>query len=269
MHKLSLGFSPCPNDTHVFYALVHGIVKATGIALSHQIHDVETLNNMALNESLDVTKVSFYAYAHVTDKYAMLKTGGAMGRSCGPIIVSKKRMSPDELKGKKIAVPGKLTIAYLLTQLFEPAINNNSVLVMPFNEIMAAVRDGVVDAGVIIHESRFTYHTFGLTEVVDLGAWWEKETALPIPLGCIIAKKSLGEGIISEIEHLILASVRYANIHPAETRTYIKSHAAEMDDTVISEHIRLYVNNYTENTGDDGIAAFNKIINLAQDRGLL
>jgi 1,4-dihydroxy-6-naphthoate synthase len=269
MQKLSLGFSPCPNDTYVFYALVHGIVNAANITFSHQIHDVETLNNMALSESLDVTKVSFYAYAHVMDKYALLKTGGAIGRSCGPIIVSKKRISPHELKDKKIAIPGKLTTAYLLTQLFEPAISTENVLVMPFNEIMAAVKDGVADAGVIIHESRFTYHTYGLTEVVDLGAWWERETGLPIPLGCIIAKKSLGEGIISEIEQLILNSVLYAKSRPDETIAYVKTHAAEIDDKVITEHIGLYVNNYTENTGDDGVAACNKIIALAKDKGLL
>ncbi|QWR78050.1 1,4-dihydroxy-6-naphthoate synthase [Candidatus Magnetomonas plexicatena] len=270
MIKLSLGFSPCPNDTYIFYALTHGIIDTEDISfLPAEIHDVETLNSMALRESLDITKVSFYAYLKVREKYALLKTGGAMGHSCGPMIVSKKRILPHELKEKKIAVPGKHTTAYLLTRLFEPEINDDQLLVLPFNDIMTAVRDGIADAGVIIHECRFTYHTYGLTEVIDLGAWWEKETGLPIPLGCIIAKKSLGERTISKIEDFILQSVLYAKAHPAETRNYVKLYAAEMDDKVISDHIALYVNNFTENTGADGTTAFNKIMDFATDRGLL
>ncbi|MBF0465728.1 MAG: 1,4-dihydroxy-6-naphthoate synthase [Nitrospirae bacterium] len=270
MLKFSLGFSPCPNDTYIFYALTHGLIETGDISFAQaQIYDVETLNAMALSESLDVTKVSFYAYLKVREHYALLKTGGAMGRSCGPLIVSKKSIAPHELKGKKIAVPGKLTTAYLLTRLFEPEISDDQIIVLPFNDIMAAVRDGTADAGVIIHECRFTYHTYGLTEVIDLGMWWEKETALPVPLGCIIAKKSLGERTISKIEQFILQSVLYAKAHPVETLNYIRSHAAEMDDKVISGHIALYVNNYTENTGADGAAAFDKVIDFAKNRGLL
>lgn len=264
MKKLSLGYSPCPNDTFIFYALVHEKVKGK-VGFSETLRDVENLNRMALRGELDVTKVSFNAFGHLRDDYCLLRSGSALGRGCGPLIVAKNRIRDKDLARKTIAIPGKMTTAYLLLQLFDPDIKN--IVDMPFDRIMNAVSLGTVDAGLIIHEGRFTYPDYGLSELVDLGQWWEGETGLPVPLGGIVAKRELGADVINEVDSLLKESIEYAFANRDMTRTYVREHAQEMDDEVIEQHIGLYVNDYTLDIGD-GAAAIDELIKRAEKLNL-
>lgn len=268
MRTLSLGYSPCPNDTFIFYALVHGKIDAGDLQFKEILLDVEILNQMAIKGELDITKVSYNAFGNLRDDYCLLCSGGALGKGCGPLVVSAKEYEIKDLKGKTIAIPGKLTTAYLLLQLYDPSFKDN-VKVMVFSDIMEAVKKGDVDAGLIIHESRFTYPSYGLKQVIDLGEWWENETGLPIPLGCIIAKRSLGKELINRIDRLIKESVIYAMKHRAEPVRYIKEHSQELEDSVIARHINLYVNDYSINIGDEGIKAVKRLFEMAEDRGII
>jgi 1,4-dihydroxy-6-naphthoate synthase len=265
---LTLGYSPCPNDTFIFYALVHRKIDTGDLRFREKLLDVETLNQKALRAELDITKVSFHAYGNLRDRYVLLRSGAALGRGCGPLVVAKGNVTMDDLKGKKIAIPGKLTTAYLLLQLYEPLLAGN-VVVMSFDRIMDAVKTGTVDAGLIIHESRFTYPDYGLSGILDLGQWWEDETGLPIPLGCIIAEKSLGLDLIDTIEVLVRKSVEYAFAHRDRTKEYIKAHAQELADSVIEQHINLYVNQYSLDLGDEGLRAVNELFKRAEEQGIL
>jgi 1,4-dihydroxy-6-naphthoate synthase len=265
---LTLGYSPCPNDTFIFYALVHGKVDMQGLAFREILADVETLNRMAREAALDITKVSFHAFGHLRDSYCMLRSGGALGRGCGPLVVARDACGMRDLRGKSIAIPGELTTAFLLLQIFDPELKRN-IKVMPFHRIIGAVKDGEADAGLIIHESRFTYQREGLKQVIDLGAWWEQETGLPIPLGCIIAKRDLGREIILKTDGLIRESLEYASGHSAETKAYIKSHAQELEDSVIEQHISLYVNDFSLDIGDDGVHAVEELFGRAAEQGII
>lgn len=265
--ELTLGFSPCPNDTFMFYPLVHGLVDTDGLTYREQLEDVETLNQMALKGELDVSKVSYHALGHIRDRYALLRSGSALGRGCGPLLVATERINPADLRGKTIAVPGRYTTAKLLLRLFDPALDN--FIVMPFNEIMDAVLNGNVDAGLIIHESRFTYQGYGLHKLVDLGEWWEGETGLPIPLGGIVAQRSLGAATIAAIERALKAGVEYARTHPDEATHYIGEHAQEMSPQVCASHIGLYVNDFSAELGDEGIQAITCLLQRAEQAGLI
>jgi len=268
MDTLSLGYSPCPNDTFIFYAMVHGKIDTGGLGFREVLEDVETLNLMAGREELDITKVSFAAFAGLRDKYALLRSGGALGRGCGPLLVAREKAGISSLRGKKIAIPGHNTTAFMLLRLLDPALGQNATA-MPFNEIMPAVRDGRVDAGLIIHESRFTYPAFGLCELMDLGEWWEQETDHPIPLGCIIARRSLGAELAMRVEGLVRKSIELSFARPREPVDYIKAHSQEMEDDVIRKHIDLYVNDYSLDLGDDGVAAVDALFRMAEERGLI
>ena len=261
----TLGFSPCPNDTFIFYALANKKIDMGGFDFDLHIEDVETLNKLAMKRELDITKISCHAFYYLQDDYQFLRAGAALGRGCGPLLVAKKRYKIKDLSDKKIAVPGELTTAFLLLKLFFSTFNlhPSSFVVMPFNEIMQAVRDGRADAGLIIHESRFTYPEYGLSEIADLGEWWEKHAGLPIPLGGIIAKKGLGTKKISAIEALIRMSVKYSMTHREEVMPFIKKHSQELSESVIIKHIDLYVNDYTLEIGDDGLAALNELLRQA------
>lgn len=265
MEKISLGYSPCPNDTFIFYALAHKKLKMD-VEFSEILRDVETLNRMAFHNELDVTKASFHAFGFLREEYCLLHSGSALGRGCGPLIVAKKKIQYAELSRKSIAIPGKMTTAYLLLQLFNPEIKN--IVEMPFDRIMNAVSLGTVDAGLIIHESRFTYPSYNLVKLADLGEWWEEKTGLPIPLGGIFAKRKLGAAAIRKIDSLIKKSIEYANKNPKEAREYIKSNAQELEDDVIDQHIRLYVNDYTLEIGD-GVAAVEKLLKTAEELNLI
>jgi 1,4-dihydroxy-6-naphthoate synthase len=247
---LTLGFSPCPNDTFVFHALVHGLVA--GPAFAPPVYaDVDVLNGVAQRGELDVVKVSFAVLPRLSG-YTLLGSGGAVGRGCGPLVVTR---GPRDLRGATIAVPGEDTTAYLLLRLWDPGFGD--VVVLPFDTIMPAVRDGAVDAGLVIHESRFTYPAYGLTSVADLGDWWESTTGLPIPLGAIVARDSLD---VAAIEAAIRASVEYAWAHPAASRSYVLEHSQELAPDVVDAHIALYVNEFTRDLGVEGRRAVDALL---------
>ncbi|MBI5142133.1 MAG: 1,4-dihydroxy-6-naphthoate synthase [Nitrospirae bacterium] len=273
MPELTLGYSPCPNDTFIFHAMTRGLLDCGGITFRERLEDVETLNRLALAGSLDITKVSYHALGALRDKYFLLRSGGALGRGCGPLLVARSRREPAALAGKKIAIPGRLTTAFLLLRLFDPSFGGPSfgsnIIAMPFHEIMGAVSSGEVDAGLIIHESRFTYPAFGLVSVLDLGQWWEQETGLPIPLGCIAARRDMGDGMALRVESIIRASVRRALDHPDEPASYIRAHAQEMDETVIRRHIALYVNDFSLDLGDEGERAVTELLARAESAGIV
>lgn len=269
--SLSLGYSPCPNDTFIFYALVKGKVDAGELRFKEVLLDVETLNEMALHSELDMTKVSYHAFGYLREHYCLLRSGSAIGRGCGPLIVSKEEYTTKDLQGKRIAIPGRLTTASLLLHLFtqDSGIQLSSVVEMPFHKIMDAVGRGDVDAGVIIHEGRFTYPSYGLKNVLDLGEWWEKDTGLPLPLGCILVKRSLGESLIKKIDAALRKSIEYAFNHRDEPKSYIKQHSQELEDDVIEQHITLYVNDYSLDIGEDGLSAVRELMRRAEERGII
>ena len=264
---LTLGFSPCPNDTFMFYPLVHNLVDMEGLSYRERLEDVETLNRLALKGELDVSKVSYHALGHIREDYALLRSGSALGRGCGPLLVATDPIAPSALRDKTIAVPGHYTTAKLLLRLFDPALTNFKV--MPFNEIMEAVLSGSVDAGLIIHESRFTYQGLGLHKLLDLGEWWEEETGLPIPLGGIVARRSLGAETIAAVERSLKAGVEYARSRPDEAARYIGEHAQEMSPEVCAAHIGLYVNDYSSDLGDEGVRAITCLFQRAEQAGLI
>lgn len=267
MRTLALGYSPCPNDTFIFHALVHGLVGGD-VGFEERLEDVETLNYLALSGRLDITKVSFGVITEILDKYCLLRSGGALGRGCGPMVVARKPMEMDDLKGARLAVPGMNTTAFLLLRLFDPSFGEHAVP-MAFDQIMGAVRDEEVDAGLIIHEGRFTYSDYGLYEVMDLGRWWEETTGKPIPLGGIIARRELGAETISKVQSLIRQSLEYAFAHPEASKQYIRQHAQEMDEPVMREHIELYVNDFSLDLGREGEDAVQELFKMAQERGLV
>ncbi len=261
MAIVSLGYSPSPNDNYIFYGLAHG--KISGAPVFETIlDDIEALNRLAIDGRLDVTKVSFHALGHLRDRYCLLHSGGALGRGCGPLVVAVRPMKPSELTCEKIAIPGRLTTATLLLRLFQPSLDN--LVVLPYHRIMDAVRTGEVGAGLIIHESRFTYPDFGLHEVIDLGDWWERSTGHPIPLGGILARRNLGADRIRAIDKAVRESVEYAHAHAGRVREDILRNAPEMDASVVQRFIDLYVNTYTLDYGPDGEAAIADIVTRAE-----
>jgi 1,4-dihydroxy-6-naphthoate synthase len=264
--QLTIGYSPCPNDTYIFYALVHGKVRVPGITFRERLEDVETLNQLALGGALDLTKISYHALGHLRDRYALLRSGGALGRGCGPLLVAKPGARLDDIRTGAVAVPGKLTTAWLLLRLYDPALTN--IVVMTFDRIMQAVAEGAVTAGLIIHESRFTYPFYQLEKLLDLGEWWEQYSGLPLPLGGILGKRSLGAEMLLKVEEAIRESLRYARTHPAEVLDYVKKHSQEMDETVMLKHIDLYVNDLSLDLGSEGTAAVQRLFAEAEKRGI-
>jgi len=264
---LTLGYSPCPNDTFIFYGLIHGKVPLKGIRIEEHLEDVETLNRLARQGRLDLTKVSYHAFGLLRQDYLLLRSGGALGRGCGPLVVARQPLTMDQLRGKTIAIPGQMTTANLLLQLYGEGFENS--IEMTFDRIMSAVAAGQVDAGVIIHESRFTYPQHGLVKILDLGQWWEEETGHPIPLGGILARRSLGQKLISTIDRALKDSVLFALAHPESTGAYIRQHAQELSDEVVRSHIGLYVNDFSVDLGDEGIGAIEDLFARAEQRGLL
>ncbi|NTU42377.1 MAG: 1,4-dihydroxy-6-naphthoate synthase [Nitrospirales bacterium] len=259
---LKFGLSPCPNDTLIFYALMNTRIDPEGLEMGFRLEDVETLNCLAMEGGLDLTKISCAAYVQLQEHYQFLDAGAALGRGCGPLVVTSGGKGIEDLQGGSVAVPGRLTTAFLLWRIFSASsgITPGRYLFMPFHEIMEAVRKGEADAGLIIHEGRFTYQGYGLSQVVDLGEWWEKETGLPLPLGGIIAKRSLGEETIRKSERLIRQSLLYAREHREEAMPFIRSHAQELSDEVIMKHIALYVNECSIALGEEGRAALSELL---------
>ena len=268
MATLSLGYSPCPNDTFIFFPIVHGKLDTNGLIFREILEDVETLNQMARGSRLDITKASFHAFGHLKDDYCLLRSGGALGKGCGPLVVAREEMEMSDLRGKTIAIPGELTTAFLLLQIFDPELKRK-VKIMPFSSIIKSVKEGEADAGLIIHESRFTFQRAGLKKVIDLGDWWEKETGHPVPLGGILGRRGLGADLLRQIEVLLRKSVEYAFAHRGESVSYIKQHAQELEHEVINRHINLYVNDYSLDIGDSGERAVKELFRMAEGRGII
>ncbi len=262
---LTLGYSPCPNDTFIFHALVHGVVQAPGMHFAERLEDVETLNRLAAAAELDVTKISYGAAPALLRDYVLLRSGGALGRGCGPLIVAREPFG--EWDRKRIAIPGRNTTANLLLRLFAPDAAPGMERV--YSDIMPAVARGEVDAGLIIHESRFTYPQHGLVKVVDLGEWWEQTTGLPIPLGGIMARRALGDDAVRAIDDAVRRSVEHAFAHPGASRPYVRAHAQEMDDAVTQQHIDLYVNRFSVDVGDQGERAIRELFARAAAVGIV
>lgn len=264
---LSLGFSPCPNDTFIFHALVHGLVESQLRLAEPLLADVEQLNQWALQERLDVTKMSFHAYGHVRDRYQLLCSGGALGRGCGPLLIARPGATLADLHRGRIAIPGRLTTAALLCKMFLPDVRD--AVEMRFDHIVAAVASGEVAGGVIIHESRFTYQQDGLVCLEDLGRWWEETYDLPLPLGCIVARKRLGQHQLRAVEEAVAASVRYAMAHPRESLAYIRRHSQELAEEVVQSHIALYVNDFSVDYGEEGRRAIHTFLKVAEEVGAI
>ncbi len=248
--SLSIGFSPCPNDTYIFYALVHGAIDTGGLDFHPLLADVQELNEMALHGQLDITKISFHAFRQLTDQYVLLDSGSALGNDCGPILIAAEALRPEDLDGKRVAIPGEHTTAHFLLDYFLPVSVEKHFML--FSEIEPAVAAGEVDAGVIIHENRFTFRDRGLVEVQDLGAYWEQKSGHPIPLGGILGHRRLPHDVLTKVEKLIRQSIEYAHQHPEEVIPYVRQYAQEMTEPVMWQHIRLYVNPYSLSLGDKG-----------------
>jgi 1,4-dihydroxy-6-naphthoate synthase len=268
LKPLSIAYSPCPNDTFAFHALAHGLVPgAPPVDVTYA--DVDVTNTAAEQGTFDVVKVSYAALPWLLDKYALLPCGGALGRGCGPLVLTAGERAPESLAGSTVAVPGDRTTAYLLFRLWSAGFPPAQIRVMPFHTIMPAVRAGEVDAGLVIHEARFTYQRYGLHAVADLGDWWEAETGLPIPLGAILARRDLTGVSHEELAGYLRDSVRAAWADPDRTREYVAAHAQELEREVADAHIALYVNEFTENLGDAGFAAAEALLGRAAAAGLV
>jgi 1,4-dihydroxy-6-naphthoate synthase len=266
---LSLGFSPCPNDCFMFDAIVHRRIDTEGLEFSVRMADVEALNKAAFAGDADVTKLSYHAFAHCASTYVLLDAGSALGRNCGPLLVSKRAISKEEVAaGKvKIAIPGKYTTANFLLGLAFPEARDRTELV--FSAIEPAVLNGDYDAGLIIHENRFTYEAKGLKKIVDLGEFWESETGTPIPLGGIVANRSLPDEVKQRVNRVLRRSVEYAFAHRAASLPFVREHAQEMSEEVMYRHIDLYVNEYSVDLGEEGRRAVELLFERARAAGII
>jgi 1,4-dihydroxy-6-naphthoate synthase len=265
--KLTLGFSPCPNDTYIFDAMVHQKVDTEGLEFEYFMADVEQLNTAAFNEKPDITKLSFHAFLHLAGKYLLLDSGAALGFGAGPLVISRHLKDFNELPGKTIAIPGVYTTANLLFSLaMKDSVHKKEML---FSDIENAVLTNETDAGLIIHESRFTYQSKGLNKLIDLGEFWEQLTGSPVPLGGIAAHSRLGDEIIGKVNRSIRRSVDFANIHKGEPNEFISCHAQEMDPAVMQQHIDLYVNQFSVSLGVQGKQAINQMFQYAVSAGII
>jgi 1,4-dihydroxy-6-naphthoate synthase len=261
--KYSLGFSPCPNDTFIFDALVNKKIDTEGLDFEVHLEDVQTLNNFALENRFDFSKISYGVMPLLLETHTLLNSGGAMGNGVGPLLICKNQnITPDEVNHLRIAIPGKNTTAYLLFSYVYPNAKNISFYV--FNEIEAAVLSGEVDAGVIIHENRFTYAQKGLYKITDLGAEWEAKTKSPIALGGIVASNRIPKPIMQQVDQLIAKSVAYAFNNYPSISEYVSCHAQEMSEPVMRQHIDLYVNDFSTDMGETGKNAIETLVHIYQ-----
>ncbi len=266
MNTLDIGFSTCPNDTFIFHAMLHDCIDTGKLSFSPHLLDVEELNKKASSQSFHISKLSFYAYFKLKENYEILDSGSALGYGCGPMLIGRSSdgFTPDAT----IAIPGEDTTAYLLLQLWNPEIHN--IEVTRFDNILEGVQTGKYDAGLIIHEGRFIYPDYGCKKIIDLGEWWEAETGMPIPLGCITIRKD-PETISKKkkVESILKESIRFAINNRDMSRNYIKTYAQEMDDSVIDGHIDLYVNDFTLSLGEKGKKAIQTLEEMARWKKIL
>jgi 1,4-dihydroxy-6-naphthoate synthase len=264
---ISLGFSPCPNDCFIFDALLHNRIDTEGLTFNVFMEDVETLNKKAFRGELDITKLSYHAYAHLTKTYQLLNAGSALGNGCGPLLIATNNYSPTTINQLKIAIPGKYTTANFLLSLAFPDAKNKVEMV--FSEIEEAVLSGKVDAGLIIHENRFTYEQKGLKKIMDLGEYWEMLSNAPIPLGGIVIQRNFSEELKNKVDRVVRKSVEYAFANRTASRNFVKANAQEMSEEVMYKHIDLYVNNYSVDLGIEGKRAVQLLFDKAQALGVI
>lgn len=265
--KLTLGFSTCPNDTFIFDAMVHGKVDTEGLQFEMVLADVEELNRNAFSGKIDITKLSYHAYLYVAENYKLLTSGSALGYKNGPLLISKNKFQKEEVEALKIAIPGKYTTANLLFGIVFPHAKNKIEYL--FSDIEDAVLSGEVDAGVIIHENRFTYEDKGLNKIIDLGEDWEEKTKSPIPLGGIVIRRNLNPEIQQKVNRVLKRSVDFAFSNPKSSADFVKINAQELNDEVTQKHINLYVNNFTSNLGPSGKNAVIQLFQKAKDENLV
>jgi len=266
-NKLSIGFSPCPNDTFIFDAMIHQKIDTEGLDFDVYLGDVEDLNQKAFNHDLDITKISYHAYGYLTNEYLLLNSGSALGKNCGPILVQSSKVESVKLSEAKIAIPGKYTTANFLLSIAHPEVTNK--VEMLFSDIENAVLNDKVDAGLIIHENRFTYQDKGLKKIVDLGEFWENTTGSLIPLGGIIIKRDLSEEVVKKVNRILRKSIEYAFENPDSPISYMTENAQEMDKDVMMQHVNLYVNKYSIDLGKEGKDSISQMFNLAQQKGII
>ena len=266
-NTIRLGFSPCPNDTFMFFAIASGELKLPGFDIVTELHDVETLNCKAMTAELDISKLSFHAWLKVRPKYRLLSSGAALGYGCGPLVVSKRPLTRADMTEARVVLPGQWTTAHLLFRLWAPGAKYRTFTT--YENILSAIEADKADCGVIIHENRFTYSRAGFLSVIDLGAWWEQETSLPIPLGCIAAKKELGDDLIKKAEDLIRSSIRRSQNDPSAALPFIRQHAQELSEEVTRQHIHTFVNPFSVELGETGSAAVDMLAQRAQEAGII
>jgi len=265
--KLTLGFSPCPNDTFIFDAMVHGRIDTEGLEFDYFLRDVEELNRKALATDGDILKISYHAYAYVADNYLILDSGSALGYKNGPLLISKRYIDPARLDTMKIAIPGKYTTANLLFSISWPKATNKTEYL--FSDIEDALLNEEVDAGLIIHESRFTYYRKNLLKIADMGEYWERLTGMPMPLGAIVINRKIPEEIALKVNRIIRRSLEYAYNYSSASFHFVAENAREMDSTVMNSHIRLYVTDYSLDLGKEGREAVNTFFSIAGQKGVI
>jgi len=266
MRTVNIAFSPCPNDTFIFHAMLHGLVDTGDFQFETHLHDVETLNDSAFTGRFDITKLSFHAYLYLKNKYDLMNSGSALGFGCGPLLI--KADSEKRVEDMLIAIPGEYTTAYMLLKLWNPAIDN--IAPVRFDKIMDGVKTGKYDAGLIIHEGRFVYQSYGLNQIIDLGEWWERETSSPIPLGCIAIKNDrFTKEEKLELDAILKSSIQYAFNDRDASEEFIKRYSQELDDEVIENHIRLYVNEFSLDLGEKGRDAVKRLEEMAKERHII
>jgi Predicted periplasmic solute-binding protein len=265
--RLTLGFSPCPNDTFIFDAMVHGRIDTEGLEFDYFLTDVEELNRKALNSDVDITKISYHAYAYAARNYLILDAGSALGHRNGPLLISKRRIGVSELPGLRIAIPGKYTTANLLFSIAWPDVVTKTEYL--FSKIEDALLEDKVDAGLIIHETRFTYYKRGLHKLADMGEYWETLTGLPIPLGAIVIKRNIPDDVALKVNRVVRRSLEYAYKDSFASYDFVSGNAREMDSTVMNNHIKLFVNEYTLNLGNKGREAIIELFRIAGEKGVI
>lgn len=265
--KLTLSFSPCPNDTFIFDAMVHGRIDTEGLEFDYCLADVEELNHRAMKAEVDITKMSFYAYAYAAQNYLILDSGSALGHRNGPLLISKRIINPSRLSDARIAVPGEYTTANLLFSIAWPEAKNKIEYL--FSDIEDALLNDEIDAGLIIHETRFTYYKKGLHKIADMGEYWEQLTGLPIPLGTIVVNRNIPEDIALKVNRIIRRSLEYAYKDSIASYDFVAGNAKEMDSTVMNNHIKLFVTDYSINLGKRGKKAINELFRIAYAKGII
>lgn len=265
--KLTLGFSPCPNDTFIFDALVNGKIDTEGLKTDYYMADVEELNRRAFSSEADITKISCHAYAYASDNYLILDSGSALGYGNGPLLVGRKKLSDEEVINARIAIPGRFTTANLLLSVAWPDARNRKEYL--FSDIVKALLENEADAGLIIHETRFTYTEKGLVKIADMGEYWDRLTGLPVPLGFIVINRRIPRDIALKFNRILRKSIEYAHKHSNELQDFVSSNAREMDKSVINSHIELYVNDFSLSIGQKGRKAITEIYRTAAEKGII